>query len=81
MKWLDRIPFGTLLIPAVLLGLAPFTPEPHLVEKLRMLSEGTLHKPIDIFDLCMHGTPALLLLLKLVRMKMVKSVAGKSGGQ
>ena len=81
MKWLDRIPFGTLLIPAVLLGLAPFTPEPHLVEKLRMLSEGTLHKPIDIFDLCMHGTPALLLLLKLVRMKMVKSVAGKGGGQ
>ena len=81
MKWLDRIPFGTLLIPAVLLGLAPFTPEPHLVEKLRMLSEGTLHKPIDIFDLCMHGTPALLLLLKLVRMKMVKSVAGESGEQ
>ena len=75
MKWLDRIPLVTLLLPAVLLGLAPFTPEPHLVEKLRMLSQGALHKPIDIFDLFMHGTPALLVVLKLVRMQLAKSVA------
>jgi hypothetical protein len=68
MKWLDKIPLGTLLIPAVLLGLAPFAPEPHLVEKFRMLTEGTLQKPIDIFDLFMHGTPALLVVLKLMRM-------------
>jgi len=66
MKWLDRISLGTLLILAVLLGLAPFTPEPHLLEKLRMLSQGELHKPIDIFDLFMHGTPAMLVVLKLV---------------
>jgi hypothetical protein len=79
MKWLDRIPLGTLLIPAVLLGLAPFSPEPHLLEKLRMLSEGTLHRPIDIFDLCMHGTPALLVMLKLVRMRLIKPVTGGSG--
>lgn len=57
----------SLLIPAVLLGLAPFAPEPHLLEKLRMLSEGGLHKPLDIFDLLLHGTPALLVLVKLVR--------------
>ncbi len=79
MKWLDRIPLTTLLIPAVLLGLAPFTPEPHLVEKLRMLSQGALHKPIDIFDLVMHGTPALFVVLKLVRMQLAKSVVAKSG--
>lgn len=79
MKWLDRIPLGTLLIPAVLLGLAPFTPEPHLVEKLRMLSQGALHKPIDIFDLFMHGTPALLVVVKLVRMQLAKSVAAGNG--
>ena len=75
MKWLDRIPLGTLLIPAVLLGLAPFTPEPHLVEKLRMLSQGTLQKPIDIFDLLLHGTPVLLVLLKLVRVGMLRAEA------
>jgi hypothetical protein len=75
MRWLDNIPLITLLIPAILLGLAPFVPEPHLVEKLRMLSQGELSKPIDIFDLFMHGTPALLVAIKLVRM----GVAGKTG--
>lgn len=68
MNWLDRIPLATLLLPAVLLGLAPFVPEPHLVEKLRMLSDGILQRPIDIFDLFLHGTPALLVGIKLLRL-------------
>ncbi len=67
MKWLDRIPLYSLMIPAILLALAPFVPEPHLVEKLRMLVQGSLQRPIDIFDLMLHGTPLLLLLLKLLR--------------
>ena len=37
-----------LLVPLVLLlGLAPFYPQPHLVEKLGMLMSGTLIRPID----------------------------------
>jgi hypothetical protein len=67
MKWLDKIPLGILVLSALFLGLAPFTPEPHLVEKLRLLSQGSLQRPIDIFDLLLHGAPVLLLLLKLVR--------------
>jgi len=64
MKWLDRIPY-TLLAPlAIFLALAPFSPEPHLWEKLKMLFAGTLLQPIDIFDLFLHGTPLLILLLK-----------------
>lgn len=39
------------------LGLAPYSPEPHLVEKLKMLFAGNLVKPIDIFDLCLHAAP------------------------
>lgn len=66
MKWLDRIPYALLLPLAVLLALAPFTPEPHLWEKLKMLFAGTLVRPIDIFDLLLHGTPLGLLLLKLL---------------
>ncbi len=66
MKWLDRIPYALLLPLAVLLALAPFTPEPHLWEKLKMLFAGTLVSPIDIFDLLLHGTPLGLLLLKLL---------------
>ncbi len=73
MKWLDKIPLATLLIVAILLGLAPFTPEPHLWQKLKMLAAGELVKPIDIFDLFLHGTPAVLLVLKLWRLRAVTS--------
>jgi len=73
MKWLDDIPFTVLLIAAVLLGLAPFQPEPHLVEKLRMLVQGSLRRPIDIFDLLLHGTPAVLLGIKLFRYSRMKA--------
>ncbi|MCG6900534.1 MAG: RND transporter [Gammaproteobacteria bacterium] len=65
MKWLDRIPYMLLVPLAIFLALAPFSPEPHLWEKLKMLFAGTLLRPIDIFDLFLHGTPLLLLLLKL----------------
>jgi len=64
MKWLDRIPYMLLVPLAIFLALAPFSPEPHLWEKLKMLFAGTLLRPIDIFDLFLHGTPLLLLLLK-----------------
>jgi hypothetical protein len=67
MRWLDRIPWWPLLIGAVLLGLAPFRPQPHLVEKLAMLWSGTLLRPIDIFDLLLHASLPLLALLKLLR--------------
>jgi hypothetical protein len=67
LTWLDRIPLPMILLPALLLGLAPFAPEPHLWEKLKMLANGTLSKPIDIFDLFLHGAPVVLLVLKLIR--------------
>ena len=54
------------LIPLVLLlGFAPFFPQPHIVEKLRMLMAGTLKKPIDIFDLFWHAWPFFLLAYRL----------------
>lgn len=67
MAWLDRIPLLPLAAVALVLGLAPFVPEPHLVEKLRMLVHGELTRPLDIFDLALHGTPAVVLVLKLIR--------------
>ena len=73
MKWLDKIPLSTLVVISLLLGLAPFAPEPHVWEKLKMLADGTLSKPIDIFDLCMHGTPWVLLMLKLARLATTKN--------
>jgi hypothetical protein len=67
LAWLDRFPLGLLIIGALLLGLAPFMPEPHLWEKLKMLAAGTLVRPIDIFDLLLHASLPVLLVLKLIR--------------
>lgn len=68
MAFLDKIPLMYLVIGALVLGLAPFFPEPHLVEKTRMLINGTLVKPLDIFDLIWHAWLPILLVIKLVRM-------------
>jgi hypothetical protein len=68
LDWLDRLSLPLLLILALTLGLAPFFPEPHVWEKLKMLAAGELVRPIDIFDLLLHGTPWLLLLAKLIRL-------------
>lgn len=56
------------LIPlSLFLGLAPFYPQPHIVEKLGMLLAGTLKRPIDIFDLFWHAWPFVLLLYRVFR--------------
>jgi hypothetical protein len=68
LSWTDRFPLYLFVIAALTLGLAPFSPEPHLWEKLKMLADGTLAKPIDIFDLVLHATPWIVLVLKLLRM-------------
>jgi hypothetical protein len=65
---IDRIPLGVAILAALTLGLAPFVPEPHLWEKLKMLVSGTLVRPLDWFDLVLHAAPWLVLAAKLVRM-------------
>jgi len=62
---LDKIPLTTAVIIALTLGLAPFLPQPHVLEKLGMLASGTRGKPVDMIDLLMHGLPWVLLALKL----------------
>ena len=64
---IDRIPYILLILLAVFMLLAPFRPMPHVVEKLIMLKNGTLNRPIDIFDLFYHLIPTLLLALKIYR--------------
>jgi hypothetical protein len=76
MAWLDKIPLSLLVLLSLLLGLAPFVPEPHLWEKLKMLAAGTLARPIDIFDLVLHAAPWVLLALKLVRVATRKGASG-----
>ena len=68
MQILDSIPISFVLLACLTLGLAPFFPEPHIWEKLKMLFAGDLSKPVDIFDMLMHGVPWLVLLAKLARL-------------
>jgi len=65
MKWLTAIPLPILAAAAILIGLAPFFPEPHVVEKIRLLLEGNLRRPLDIFDLLFHLLPLFLLIVRL----------------
>lgn len=68
MKWIDKIPLVVLIVIAALLAVAPMHAEPHLLEKSKMLISGALVKPIDIFDLFLHATPLVLLIIRLSRM-------------
>ena len=70
MKLIDNLPLTALVIVALTLGLAPFSPQPHILEKLGMLFDGALSRPLDIFDLLLHGAPWMLLALKLFRLSL-----------
>lgn len=67
MKPLETISWPVVIVLCLTLGLAPFVPEPHIWEKLKMLANGELNRAIDIFDLVFHGVPWLLLVVKAVR--------------
>ena len=66
-KFLDKIPYTLLIIITLFMLLAPFRPMPHVAEKLMMLKDGTLSRPIDIFDLFYHLTPLFILMMKFYR--------------
>lgn len=63
MTWVRNLPWPLVVIACLTLGLTPFTP-PHVVEKLGMLAAGTLTRPLDWFDLLMHGAPWVVAALK-----------------
>ena len=67
LEALDQLPLSMAILAAATLGFAPFFPEPHIWEKLKMLRAGTLKRPLDIFDLLLHAAPFLVLAAKLVR--------------
>lgn len=57
-----------LLVVCLTLGLAPFTPEPHIWGKLKWVFGGAEGMQfIDWLDLALHGIPWLLLLVAVVK--------------
>jgi hypothetical protein len=65
ISFITNIEWNILIIICLTLGLAPFTP-PHILEKISMLINGTLKKPLDWFDLFLHGTPWIILFIKII---------------
>ncbi|MEN9415773.1 MAG: hypothetical protein RLZ62_2077 [Bacteroidota bacterium] len=66
--------WGTIIIACITIGLAPFTPEPHILGKLRWVAGGAVGmQPLDWFDLFLHGTPWLLL-LRLIAIEIFKKI-------
>jgi hypothetical protein len=75
MKWLDTIPLAPIVVFGIALALAPFYPQPHLWEKIQMLFNGELSRPIDIFDVFWHSVGLVLIALKLIRMRQLKNLS------
>lgn len=68
------------LFVSLTLGLAPFSPEPHVVGKLRWVLGGAAGMSvIDWLDLLLHLTPWLLLLYAvLVRIRRGSGFTGRN---
>ena len=67
LKILDKVSYSVLIVAASWMLIAPIKPMPHVAEKILMIKAGTLHTPMDIFDLLFHLSPLMVLLLKVVR--------------
>jgi hypothetical protein len=66
-RYLNSISDPVLIFIAAFMLLAPFSPMPHVLEKLIMLKDGNLIQPVDIFDLLFHLIPTILLAIKYLR--------------
>ena len=52
------------LLISLTLGLAPFSPEPHIWEKIKWIMAGAEGmRAIDWFDFLLHGTPWVMLVI------------------
>lgn len=62
------------LVASLTLGLAPFSPEPHLFGKVKWVLGGADGmQPMDWFDLAMHGAPWVWLVIEGVRLVLKKA--------
>lgn len=58
--------WATLLMACLLLGFAPFFPEPHIVGKIKWIAGGAKGMQLmDWFDVAMHGIPLVMVVVVL----------------
>ncbi len=56
------------LLSSLTLGLAPFTPEPHIWKQFMNLKYGREMAMMDWVDILMHGAPWIFLIVVLIGM-------------
>lgn len=66
-RLLESVSYPVLIFIAAFMLMAPFSPMPHVLEKLIILKDGNLTRPVDIFDLFFHLIPTILLAIKFLR--------------
>lgn len=67
MNWKASFDWKIGLVLALTLGLAPFSPEPHLFGKVRWVLGGAEGMAMmDWFDLLLHGIPWLYFLTSVI---------------
>lgn len=61
-----------MIIAGLAIGLAPFSP-PHIIGKIQWVMGGAVGmKPMDWFDLLMHGLPLVFALVSIVMIALGK---------
>jgi hypothetical protein len=67
LKFLNKLSYSALILATIFMLLTPISPMPHVVEKILMIKNGTLYKPLDIFDCFFHLSPLILLIIKIIK--------------
>ncbi|MBK8955025.1 MAG: hypothetical protein IPM34_05650 [Saprospiraceae bacterium] len=64
---IEPFSWKVILLLCLTVGMAPFSPEPHLWGKLKWIAGGANGMAwMDWFDFVFHGTPWLLLVIKTI---------------
>jgi len=65
------------ILGSLTLGLAPFSPEPHIWKQIMNLKHGRHMPAMDWFDLFLHGAPWIFLIVVLISMARGKTSKSK----
>ena len=78
---IDKLPPGPTMFFGMIYVVMPILPEPHLVQKAMMVSNGVPLAPIDIFDVFAHSAGGLLALAVFLRQRKLTAEAAANRGQ
>jgi len=78
---IDKLPPGPTMFFGAIYVIMPIFPEPHLVQKAMMLSNGLVLAPLDWFDIVAHSAGGLLAVAVYLRQRKLSSRPQSSGDE